>query len=210
MQITGLKPIVRRPGFVAVEVDGVRSAVLPVERVQALSLGVGQELGEAQAAALESAGEAEKAHEAALRLLAARPRSVRGMRQRLWRKGFAPDAVSEAVGRLEAAGLLDDAEFARSYARARAQRGYGPARILAELARSGVERRVAEDAVGEAGSHDDQTRLEQVRALAAKRSAQLLHLPVETRVRRVAAYLARRGYRGGDVLRAVRAAAEPR
>ena len=202
MRITALRPS-RIPGHVIVEVDGARVGLLPIERVRALGLTRGRELDEALRERVDAAAQAEDAYRAGVRLLAARPRSVQEIVRRLRQRKLPPNAVSEAVGRLEEKGLLDDREFAQSFARARAERGYGPARILADLAARGVERRVAELAVAEAGVGFGEGRLVQLEALVLKRARQLAGLPPRVQKRRLTGYLLRRGYAGGDVLRVV-------
>jgi regulatory protein len=107
---------------------------------------------------------------------------------------MAKDAVARAVGRLESEGILDDAKFARAFARSRARRGYGPARVLSDLSRKGVERRVAEVAV--AGEVEGATPIEEI---ARKKAGQLKGLPPDVRRRRLAAYLLRRGFRIAEV-----------
>lgn len=204
MQVTGLKALGRRPGFVAVEVDGARFAVLPVEQVQALGLAPRRDLTEDDRRNLERAGALSEAHARALRLLAARGRSVREMVRRLRARGYPPDVVTDVVGRLEASGLLDDRSFAEAIARSRAERGYGPARIRADLTARGVERRVAERAVDAVVEGDEQTRLAAIDALVRKRAGQLRGVSPHACERRLRAYLARRGFTGADVLSVVR------
>jgi len=204
MRITALKASSRKPGFLTVEVDGARFALLPVEVVRKLRLEVDRELDDAQGEALRSAAETEHAYQAAVRLLAARSRSVQEMIQRLRRKGLRPDAVDRAVGRLESAGVLDDAEFARAFARSRADRGYGRGRILADLSSKGVERRVAERAADEVLDESEEARLARIERLARKRAGQLEGLAPEAKFRRLVGYLARRGYGGAEVFQVIR------
>jgi regulatory protein len=202
VHVTALRPS-RTAGYVIVEVDGARVALLPIERVRALGLVRGGELDEVARERLDAAAQAEDAYRAAVRLLAARPQSVQEIIRRLRQKKLPPRAVTEAVGRLEAKGLLDDEEFARSFARARAERGYGPARIRADLAARGVDRRVAEVAAAEVGAGNEAERVARLEALARKRAAQLAGLEPEVRKRRLTGYLLRRGYTGGEVLKVV-------
>jgi regulatory protein len=203
MKITGLKPAGRRPGFVSIDAGGVRMGVLPVEEVRALGIAVGAELDGEGEERLVTVLERVKAYDAAVRLLAVRGRAVQEMISRLRRKGLRPDAVDHAVGRLESEGLLDDAGFARESARSLAGRGYGRARILADLSAKGVARLVAERAVADVGEDDEQARREKLLALARKRAGQLRGLDCAVARRRLVGYLARRGYGGGEVWRVV-------
>jgi regulatory protein len=203
VKITRLKPAGRRPGYLAIEGDGARLGVLPIEEVQRLRLDVGVEVGEDDQEELRTALERVKAYDGAVRLLAVRGRSVQEIIGRLRRKGLRPDAVDHAVARLENEGLLDDAVTAREYARSRTGRGYGRVRILADLSRKGVDRRVADRAVAEVGGDDEEARRGAMMALARKRAARLSGLERGVAKRRLLAYLARRGYGGGDVWRVV-------
>lgn len=73
---------------------------------------------EASAEALKQLDRAERrvnAHEAALRLLASRPRSENEMRTRLAMRGVDPAAIDDEIERLRSAGLLDDHKFADAW-----------------------------------------------------------------------------------------------
>jgi regulatory protein len=208
LRVTRIRPVARPPGFVAIEVDGARLAVLPVEKARDLRLEVGSLLDEAQLREVERAGAAEDAYRAAVRLLAARGRSSHEIMRRLRQKGMPPDAVAEAVGRLEVAGVLDDVRFAEAFAAARAERGFGRTRILAELARRGVDRRVAERAVDRADAGPERDQSADLEELVRRRLTRLRGLPRPVIERRLVAFLVRRGFAGGDGLRAVRAVLE--
>jgi regulatory protein len=85
----------------------------------------------------------------AVRVLARREYSRRGLRQRLERNGFGPAAVEAVVDELQEAGLLDDVRFAAERARVLAERGRGDAAIRAELEREDVEAAAIEAALAE-------------------------------------------------------------
>jgi regulatory protein len=75
---------------------------------------------------------------AAMNLLARREHSLRELRIKLKRR-FADEAViDEQLSRLADERLQSDARFAESYARQRAEKGYGPVRIREELRERGV------------------------------------------------------------------------
>ena len=107
--------------------------------------------------------------------------------------------MDEALARLEATGLLDDARFAIDYAAAKARRGRGPARLIGDLLAQGVERRVAENGVRTSLAAEGVDPAEAVRALAEKRARQLAGLPPAVRKRRLVAFLMRRGFSGAEV-----------
>lgn len=73
------------------------------------------------------------AYERAVGLLARREHSRRELQRKLAVKGVEPDEAQAAVERLAGQGWQDEQRFAGSLARTRAQAGYGPVRIRAEL-----------------------------------------------------------------------------
>lgn len=85
--------------------------------------------------------------EAALRLLGRREYSALELSTRLRARGWSGDDVEAVIARLAEAGLQSDERFAESFARARTERGYGPRRIVAELAQRGVDRHAAARAI---------------------------------------------------------------
>ena len=60
-----------------------------------------------------------KAKEVCFDLLAARPRTKEELRQALRRRGFADDVSERLLGKLDEAGLVDDAAFAEMWVRSR-------------------------------------------------------------------------------------------
>jgi len=199
--VTGLAPDPHRPGYRLVEVDRGRFASLPGEALDALPLPLtpGLELAGPVLARLQELADVEAAWRAALRALAARGRARGDLRRRLIQKQHPPRAVDEALARLDAQGLVDDRRFAVEYAARHAARGCGSARLVADLQRQGVDRTVADTAVGEALAGEGIDPERALRAVAARRAAQLAALAPAVRKRRLLAYLARRGYRAGEV-----------
>lgn len=140
----------------------------------------------------DRAASADAAHAAALRLLTTRARTRAELTRRLGERGFAAAAVAEAVARLERVGLVDDAVLSADVAESRAARGLDAPAIALELRDRGVDPAVAERAAQAAVP--DELRAERCRQVAESRLAQLGDLPPAARLRRLATYLARRGY----------------
>jgi regulatory protein len=199
MVVTALTPDPRQSGYLVVDLDRARYASLPLEVVSQLGLAVGGEVQGDLADRLKRAADVESAYTVAARLLAMRPRSVYEVLARLRERGHNPSAAAEAVGRLETAGVLDDATYARHFARVRAPRGHGPSRLLHDLLAKGVDRRLAERAIAEVLDADGLSGTTQARALARKRAQQLKGLALPQQRRRLLAYLARRGFRGHEI-----------
>ncbi len=203
-EISDLHPDPRAPGYLIVEVDGARFASIPEEVVALLGLLKGKQLEQDAFAELTRVADVEAAHRVAIRLLAHRPRAVNEMLRQLRNRGHNPSAAAEAVGRLEANGLLDDLEFARHFTRVRTGKGHGPARLISDLRARGVDKRLAERAVYETMDEEEIDPMTQAREVAEKRSAQLGNLPAHKKRRRLLAYLGRRGYRGYEIEEIVR------
>jgi regulatory protein len=86
-----------------------------------------------------AAREHERALELAYRAVNYRERTVAELRTFLERKRVEPAAIDEAVAELTAAGLLDDARFARRYADDKREvERWGTERIARDLRRRGI------------------------------------------------------------------------
>lgn len=141
-----------------------------------------------------------QAWEAGLRLLAAAPRTRREVALRLGRR-YPPETVERVLERLTAAGWLDDRAYAVGYVRSHPD--YGSRRLLADLIRKGVDRETAAAAV--ASERGAEEAVEHARAVAEARLRRMTGVDRTTAARRLAGYLARRGF-GPE---AVRAAVQP-
>lgn len=192
--ITAIVASPRAQGRFDVVVNGQRLATLSLEVIERLALRVGlpvatlREAIEHEAAALHT-------YDRALSLLAARSRSARELEVSLIRKGEEPANVRNAILRLSDAGIVDDASYARQFARSKILgAGHSARRLRRQLASKGVAREIADDAVGEviADENVDETKL--ILAAARKKLRTLGGLDPETRRRRLFAFLARRGF----------------
>ena len=189
----------RRPGYRVLEVDRGRFASLPEAALQDLGLAVGVTIDPRLLDRLQHLADVEAAHRAALRAQARRPHAYRDLQRRLIQKQHPPAAVASALERLVTHGLIDDRQFAEHYVAIRAPRGRGPTRLLRDLLRQGLDRRVAEEAVRATLVAEGIDVDEALRQAAERRVAHLAQLPVPVRRRRLIAYLSRRGYQGPGV-----------
>lgn len=155
---------------------------------------------------------------AALRLLAARMRGVEELRGRLLKKGFSAAEVSACLVRLEERDLLDDAAFARALVRDRlsfSPRGAGVLRQ--ELARKGIARKTAEEAIEAVFQNQEVSEGElaeaasrgwvrkQGRSTQGALVAERFSEEREKARRRLYAFLGRRGFRGSAASRGMEA-----
>lgn len=136
VEVTALRS--RRPGRVAVELDGGPWRVLPVAVVVAAGLAVGERLDRARLRALRRELRRHEALAAAAGALRHRDLSSRALEARLARRSVAPLGRAEALQVLERAGVVDDARFGAGRAQALAGRGWGDAAIRDDLERQAV------------------------------------------------------------------------
>ncbi|MEI7644991.1 MAG: RecX family transcriptional regulator [Chloroflexales bacterium] len=161
-------------------------------------LAVGQQIDAETWARLESTEHADRATQAALRLIDTRPRSIAELRERLRRKEFPAAAIDAAIARLSDLGLLDDAAFSRLWVENR--RSFRPRGSLAlrdELRRKGIPRDLIDAALADVGEAEDAAEQEAERARGLARSALRRYADSADRFsfqRRLGAYLQRRGF----------------
>lgn len=142
-------------------------------------------------AALPGAEAVAAAREDALRLLDVRARSRGELEGALRGRGYADAAVAQALDRLARVGLVDDTRFAQAFVRERFEaRGSAPRLLREELRRRGVGAADAQAALADLDRRDVERR---ARALVERRLAGMTGSR-ESRLRRLLAFLARRGY----------------
>lgn len=204
MRVDGLQPDPRRPGSTRVSVGGKPAWTVPAAVVAELALTVGGTVGGAAAERLDQAADEEGAIRAALRMLERRAHARAELGRKLGSKGHSDAAVTAALLRLDQLGLIDDAAFADAYVSARAGRGRGAARLRRDLGALGVAEPIimrALSALGDGTTPDPWRRtLEQ----AERRAGAMRGLPRQVRLRRLAAFLARRGFTGAEAHAAIR------
>ncbi|MBE2185413.1 MAG: RecX family transcriptional regulator [Rhodothermales bacterium] len=144
--------------------------------------------------ALVAADRRLRARSTALGFLAHRARTRREVADRLRRDDHPDDVIDEVLVWLDERSLLDDAAYAKQYAESRQRsQGYGPARVRQELARRGVAKADAEEAVSETFDPDDVAAM--AREQAEKRLPQVLREPDrQKRRRKLFDFLVRRGF----------------
>ncbi len=130
----------------------------------------------------------ERARGAALRLLTLRPRTVAEMRERLAQR-FGSEAVEQTVTRLQADGLLNDADFAQQWRQSRERRKpRSRSMIERELKQRGVAEGVIEEALED---YDSSAAAHRAAARYAARQSGSGRTAFD---RRVGAFLGRRGF----------------
>ena len=143
---------------------------------------------------------AKTTYDRALNLLAFRARSVSELRKQLLRKGEPALDVEAAITRLLAQRLLNDADFARQFARVKLS-GAGASRfkIVQELGRKGIAKPMAEEALAALKESDGLDASENIHRVAEKKWRTLSRLDEQTARRRLYAFLARRGFNPDEI-----------
>ncbi|MDQ6888238.1 MAG: recombination regulator RecX [Gemmatimonadota bacterium] len=198
--ITDLTPDARRAGRVDVAVDGRTIATLTLDAAERLDLHRGRDLSEAELLALTEEATALGTYDRAQNMLASRARSARDLKRQLVRKGEPERFVDRAIERLITLGFLDDAEYARQFARIKSiGSGFSVRRLHSELARRGVARDVADAAIKDVTSDESLDESAALERIARKQLHLLRSADESTRRRRLYSFLARRGYSSDDI-----------
>jgi regulatory protein len=164
MQITAIEKQ-RRRRRANVYLDGRYAFSLSLELMAQAGLHEGDALSPQQVDSLRRADMRHQAQEAALRLLAYRPRSEAEMRQRLARRGLPEEVVQGTIARLHGQGLLSDAAFARFWVETRDHNSPRGHRLLwQELSAKGIGREIARQAIAPVAEEDAALRAAQKKA----------------------------------------------
>lgn len=136
------------------------------------------------------------------RQLSDRARSRSDLEQALATKGVPGDVAAGVLDRFEEVGLVDDADFARSWVQSRQRtKGLAPRVLAQELRRKGIDDDVAQDALGELDPDDE---IAAAHRLVQKKLRSMSSLDLQTKLRRLTSMLARKGYSGQVVFDVVR------
>ena len=133
----------------------------------------------------------------ALRLIGTRPVSRDELYKKLIAKGTSEPDARCAVSWLSDMKYIDDADYAALVAKHYTKKGYGPARVRAELFRRGLERELAEEITAELP--DQSEMLEELLRKKLKRCG-----PGTKDIRRAASAMAARGFSGDDIRAALK------
>jgi regulatory protein len=159
-------------------------------------------MGNAELQEAELTGkELTRARNAAYRLLTYRPRSQAELEAKLRDKGFDDAIVQQVIDGLVRLGYVNDRKFAEQWAASRSRlRSFGRHRIELELRNKGVDRDVITEAL--ACVFLDDLELETAKQAALKKLASMKAVDRETRRRRLAGFLGRKGF-SFEIIRAV-------
>lgn len=219
--VTRIEPLRPRGLRVRLHLDRGDPFDVALEALEKARLGVGDPLPDPARNRLLDADADVRVRDAALNLLSYRARTRSELRRRLVAKDFRPARVDTCLDRLEERGLLDDRAVAAAFVRDRLRhRPRGPNRLAQELRAKGVAGDVAGQVVEQVLADEEVTEMDLAREVAegwvARQGDRLLEALVRSdrspdaqkARRRLHGYLARRGFRGAALGRAMDVAAE--
>jgi regulatory protein len=145
----------------------------------------------------------ERARQVCLRMLTLAPRTRAQLAEALRKRGIPDETADEVLSRFEDVGLIDDAAFARAWVESRHYgRGLAGRALSAELKQRGVAADEIRAAIDERLGPDAEASA--ARRLIDGKLASTRGLPPEQRTRRLAGFLARKGYPAGLAFRVIR------
>lgn len=204
-RITKISPQRDDPDRVSVFLDDQFAFGLPATAVIDERLTTGDELNAGQIERLLTIDELSRAVNAGLAFLGYRSRSGREVRDRLRLKGYGPIAIDHAIDKLAGWGYLNDADFARRWVEQRVEHHPRGRRLVEqELLHKGIDRETAREVVSDV-AFDEQAAAND---MAVDRLRRLAGEDPVTAKRRVAGFLARRGYGSSTIRAALEAASD--
>ena len=208
MKITAISAQVKDPNRVNVSVEGKYRFSLDVFQVGELGLKIGRDYSEQELEQLEEESQYGKLYGRALEYCLVRPRSVREMRDYLWKKtrpskhraqktgtiverqGVSKEVADRVLARLIEKKYLDDEKFARFWLDNRfMKKGASLRRLRLELAQKGVEKEIVERVIAENIRSDE----EELQKIIAKKR---YRYPDQQKFMQ---YLARQGFSFDDI-----------
>ena len=141
--------------------------------------------------------EQQQARRKALRLLEHMDRTERGLTDRLRQAGFSVEAAEDAVSYVREFGYINDERYAFNYIMYRIH-DKSRQKIFQELSGKGIDRQTIQDAWEEAEELETPDERALLRQIVGKKYEPGAELD-EREMRRLYGYLARRGFRSGDI-----------
>ena len=170
-----------------------------LELMLAAGLRKGQQLTEAEIAALQADDERKRAYAAALTFLGQRVRSQTEVAQRLEQREFTPEAIAQTLARLQQEGYLDDTTFGQQWVANRQRfRPRSERALRYELRRKGMENSLIDEVIQEAEIDEDAAAW----AALQPKIARWQGLERAQFIQKAGGFLARRGF-GHEVARRV-------
>lgn len=203
MKITALKMQVRDKARVNVFVDGTYRFSLDINQIAELGVSTGKEYTEEELVKLEDESQFGKLYTRSLEYALTRPRSLREMRDYLYKKtrdtltkmgtvkkGVSKELTERVYDRLIEKGYLDDEKFAQFWVENRnVRKGTSRRKLQSELMAKGVNQAIIEQTIGQS-DREDSDELQKIIAKKARRYDD---------EKKFMAYLMRQGFSYDDV-----------
>lgn len=191
--ITAIEVQKKNQDRVSIFLDGEFAFGIDQDVLVRFGLARGDVLAEEMITEILHADQEKLAKNKAFRLLAVRARSRSELAARLHQSGYAPVVIEAVLADLERVQLINDREFALSFARSQiATRPCGEFLLRRELKQKGIADELVEAGIAEAYGEQSQQVLAQ--RLAQKKKRQSKSLPEEKAKKRVCDLLGRRGF----------------
>ena len=142
-------------GTYVIRLDDESEVKSTLEVISDLRLFSGKELDEKQLEELKTESAKRLTLKKASELVSLRMMSGSELKDKLIHKGYDVQSVDYSVDRLYELGLLNDSEYAAAVVRHYAAKGYGEARIRAELSRRGINREFWDECLEAMPESDD-------------------------------------------------------
>jgi regulatory protein len=158
----------------------------------------------AEAKELSPERQEQRARNVLLHQLARSAKSAEQLRQILAKREVDSEIVERVINRFIEVGLIDDLLFAETLVSARRKfRGRSATVIRRELLQKGISKEICEQVLGSVTQEDE---LELACELATRKISQMAKLEPDVRRRRLAGFLARKGFASNIVSTALRQA----
>jgi len=211
VKVTAIAAQLRNPDRVNVSIDGTYRLSLDINQVVELGIKIGRELDEDELMHLEQESQFGKLYMRALEYTLLRPHSAKEVRDYLYRKtlatkyknrkneikerpGASTSVTNRVFDRLCEKGYIDDEKFTRFWVENRNQtKGTSRRKLTAELRAKGVESSIIEAALAQSERSED----DELRKVIAKKRRRYPDNDA------LIAYLARQGFRYGDIVSAL-------
>lgn len=187
-KITAIEPQAKAKNRVNILIDDKFSFGIDERLLVDFDLYVGREILDSDIQKYKEGDDLQKCMEKAFRFLSYRPRSEKEMRDKLSEK-YDETIVKKAMKKLTEYGYVNDAEFARSWVESR-KTGRGKRALAYELVRKGVTKDIIETTLSYLS---DDSEFESALELVKKRS-KFKNLNRDEKYKKIAPFLARRGY----------------
>jgi regulatory protein len=170
--------------------DNGEKLTIPTELLLRFGLHKDLEISPERVATLAEEAQEIAAYEKALELLSFRDHSAFELKEKLQQRAFSPELAQRVCQRLSEKGYLNDAEYAKKYARyLQQEKRYSQAAIRAKLLQKGISGNLLTAAENELSEEVEE---ENCRLLAAKKRK---YRDDEQSKQKTAAYLKQKGFR---------------